>query len=392
MRLTSLRRSQTANGGVTGPARLDRRTHSLVRRIRSGDIAVIDHVDIDRTAAVALVEAGVRAVINVAPSISGRYPNLGPETLVQAGVLLVDQVGPEVFAAFSDGDWIRVDGENIYRGDDLVASGVLQTPESIASALKSSEAGMASQLEAFSADAVEFLRREQAVLLDGEGVPTATSSIEGRPVVVVVRAFDYKQDLAALTTFLRESSPVLIGVDYGADALLDAGLRPDLVVTDLEQVSDAALRCGAEVVARVPGDHRARGGERMDRLGVSHSTFVTDASSEDAALLIAHANRASLIVMVGSHSSLVEFLDRGRSGMATSFLTRAAVGPTVVHAQAVARLYKHRVSGWLVLLLLLVGAAFVAASIATTPVGQDWLDQLSQWADDLRSWVEGWLP
>lgn len=392
MRLTSLRRSQTANGGVTGPARLDRRTHSLVRRIRSGDIAVIDHVDIDRTAAVALVEAGVRAVVNVAPSISGRYPNLGPETLVEAGIVLVDQVGPEVFAAFSDGDRIRVDGENIYRGDDLVASGVLQTKDSIASALKSSEAGMASQLEAFSANAVEFLRREQAVLLDGEGVPTVTSSLEGRPVVVVVRAFDYKQDLAALRAFLRESSPVLIGVDYGADALLEAGLRPDLVVTDLEQVSDAALRCGAEVVARVPGDHRARGAERMDRLGVSHSTFVTDASSEDAALLIAHANRASLIVMVGSHSSLVEFLDRGRSGMATSFLTRAAVGPTVVHAQAVARLYKHRVSGWLVFLLLLVGTALVAVSVATTPVGQDWLDQLGQWATDLRSWVGARLP
>jgi uncharacterized membrane-anchored protein len=389
MKLTLRKTRSSATAGVSGPARLDRRTRTIIKRLRPGDIAIIDHVDIDRQAAMALVEADVAAVVNVAPSISGRYPNLGPELLIEAGVVLLDDVGAAVFQAVNDGDQIRIEGDTIYRGDDAIGSGVRHDAESVATAMEGSKDGMASQLEAFSANAVEHLRRERGLLLEGEGVPELSTQIEGRHVVVVMRAFDYAKDLRALKTYIRENNPVLIGVDAGADALIEAGHRPTIVVTDADDITEKALRSGAEVVAHAGSDGRVRGGDRIERLGIPHTLFETGGTSEDAAILLAHAHKANLIVMVGSHATLVEFLDKGRSGMASSFLTRAAVGSSLVDAKAVARLYEHRVRSWLVLLVLLVGLLAVAAAIATTPVGQDWWDQISAWYDDLVSWVKG---
>jgi uncharacterized membrane-anchored protein len=392
MRLSALRRARPrTQPGVTGTARLDRRTWSAVKRIRPGDIAVIDHVDIDRGAAEALVDAGVAAVVNIAPSVSGRYPCLGPGLLVDAGVVLVDNVGADAFTAVNDGDVIRVDGDCVYRGDDLVATGVRQTRESVAAALETSRDGLASQLEAFSANAIEHLRREQALLLDGTGVPDVRTSFEDRPVLVVSRAYEFRRDLASLRTYIRENAPVLIGVEGGADALLEAGYRPTMVVGDVSEVSEAALRSGAEIVARAGADGRVVSRDRLERLGLTHTEFATGGTSEDAAILLAHTHGAALIVLAGSHASLVEFIDRGRSGMASSFLTRAAVGPTVVDAKAVAALYRNRVRGWLVLLLVVLSVAMVSAAIFATPVGQDWWQGLSDWASGVYDDVRGQL-
>jgi uncharacterized membrane-anchored protein len=389
MRLASLRRARSrTRPGVTGIARLDRRTWSAVKRVRPGDIAVIDHVDIDRGAADALVAAGVVAVVNIAPSVSGRYPCLGPGVLVEAGVTVVDNVGADAFAAVNDGDLIRVEGDCVYQGDTLVATGVLQTRESIDHEIDASKDGLASQLEAFSANAIEHLRREQGLLLDGRGVPDVRTAFAGKQVLVVSRAYDFKRDLASLKTYIRENSPVLVGVEAGADALLEAGYRPTVIVGDLSDVSEAALRSGAEVVVRAGADGRTPSLDRLERLGVTHTVFETGGTSEDAAIVLAHTHGAMLIVMAGSHASLVEFIDRGRSGMASSFLTRAAVGPTVVDAKAVAALYRNRVRGWLVTLLVLLALLMVSAAVFATPVGQDWWQQLSDWAggvyDDVR--------
>jgi uncharacterized membrane-anchored protein len=207
----------------------------------------------------------------------------------------------------------------------------------------------------------------------------------------VRRAFDYRSDLAAIKTYIRENTPVLVGVDAGADALLEAGYRPDLIVTDLEDVSDRALRCGAEVVLHGTSGDQAGRRDRLDRVGVRASTFVTSGTSEDAAILLAHTHGAQLIVLAGSHASLAEFLDIGRSGMASSFLSRAAVGSTVVDARAVAQLYRHRVSGWLVFLLVVIAIGLVAAAVLTTPVGQDWLDQVQSWLHQGYTSVRGRL-
>jgi uncharacterized membrane-anchored protein len=384
MKMSMLRRSRAQSpSDLTGTARLDRRTRAAIKRINPGDIAIIDHIDIDRAAAVSLVEAGVAGVVNLAPSISGRYPNLGPAILVDAGVVLIDNADHDAFTAISEGDQIRLEGDSIYKGDLLISTGVRQTRESVDEALARSRDGLASQLEAFSANGVEYLRREQALLLDGDGVPAVATKIDGQQVLVVTKAFDYAQELKALKTFIRENHPVLIGVDGGADALLDAGFTPHLVVGDLEDVSDRALRCGAEIVAHATSDGRVRSGDRLDRLGITHGVFPMSGTPEDAAILLAHAGGAALIVLVGSHSSLVEMVDKGRSAMASSFLTRAAVGSTVVDAKAVAELYRHRISRLLVLLLVVLAVGMVAAAIATTPVGQDWWHQLKDSVHDL---------
>ena len=383
MNLTSLRKSRTARSGVFGPARLDRRTRSLAKRLRRGDVAVIDHVDLDAAAAQALVEAGVVAVVNLAPSVSGRYPSLGAKVLVEAGVVLLDDVGADAFAELSDGDDVRIDGDLLYRGDTLVAAGARQDAASVEAAMEAAKDGMADQLAALSANAVEHLRRERGLLLDGEGIPELRTSLEGRQVVVVLEAFDSRSDLAGLKTYIKENRPVLVGVGAGADTLLEAGHRPDLVVTDGDEASERALRCGAEVVARAGRDGRVRGAERLERLGVRHATLETSGTAEDAAILLAHGRSAALIVLAGSHGTLLEFLDRGRSAMASSFLTRAAVGSTLVDASAVARLYTHRVNGWWVALLVLIGIALVAAALATTTVGQSWWDQLAARLHDL---------
>ena len=393
MKLTSLRKSRTApSAGISGTVRLDRRTRSVARRLRPGDIAVIDHVDIDRGAAMALVEAQVAGVVNLAPSISGRYPNLGPQALLDAGVVLVDNVGQDAFAAIDDGETVRIDGDTIYRGDTAVACGVRQDQRSVSAALEAAKDGMASQLEAFSANAVQYLRRERDVLLDGHGVPAVETALQNRHVLVVLRAFDYRQELAALKTYIRENTPVLVGVNGGADALLEAGYRPDLIVTEADEISDAALRCGGEVIAHTTHDGRLRGRERLERLGVNAATFAASGTAEDAALLLAHSGGASLIVMVGSHSSLLEFLDRGRSGMASAFLTRAAVGSRLVDAKAVAQIYRNRIRGWWVALVVLLALTAVAAAIATTPVGQQWWDSLQTWVTSVYAWARDRLP
>jgi uncharacterized membrane-anchored protein len=388
MKLTSLRRPRNgARPGVSGTARLDRRTRNLAKRIRPGDIAVIDHVDVDRGSAARLVDAGVVGVVNLAPSISGRYPNLGPSLLLEAGVVLLDGVDRDAFMAINDGDKIRIDGDTVYKGDVAVASGTRQDEETVEASLEASKEGMSSHLEAFSANAIEHLRRERGLLLDGEGVPDLRTPIEDRHVLVLSHAFDYEQDLKSLRTYIRENSPVLIGVDAGADVLIEAGYRPDLIVTRGEDISDTALRSAAEIIAHAAPEGRLRGSDRFERLGVTHTVFRAAGTGEDAAILLAHAHKAQLIVTAGSHANLLEFLDKGRSGMASSFLTRASVGPTLVDAKAVARLYRNRVSGWLVLLCLLVGLVAVIAAIGTTPVGQEWWDTISGWADDFATWV-----
>lgn len=393
MKLSSLRRTRVHDPtAIRGTARLDRRTRHLAQRLAPGDIAVIDHVDIDRAAAVALVDAGVVAVINTAPSVSGRYPNLGPQVLLNAGVALIDNVGPDAFTEISDGDALRVVDGTVYRGDTVVGCGVRQDAPSVAAALESSKDGLASQLEAFSATAIEHLRRERELLIDGVGVPTLDTPLVGRHVLVVMRAFDYRTDLAALKTYIKEMSPVLVGVDAGADVLLDAGYRLDLVVTSGDDISDRALRCGAELVYVAPQDGRNRNADRLERLGTRPVDFAASGTAEDAALLLAAAANAALIVVAGSHSTLLEFIDRGRSTMASTFLTRAAVGSRLVDAKAVAAMYRNRIRGWWVALLALLSVILVIAAIATTPAGQDWAQAAQAWGLQVYHWCRERLP
>ena len=287
MRLSSLRRNRSGDGlpGIVGTVRIDRRTKDLTKRLRAGEVAVIDHVDIDRVSADALVGCKVSAVINAAPSTSGRYPNLGPEILLAAGIPLVDDVGTEVFAALREGDVIRIDGGTIYLDDRVVAKGTEQDAVSIDAAMAEARAGLHTQLEAFAANTMEYLLKERALLLDGVGVPDVRTDFSGRHVLVVVRGYDYREDLAVLRPYIREYRPILLGVDGGADALIEAGYQPDVIVGDMDSVSDDALRSGAEVVVHAYADGRAPGLHRVQDLRVAAVGFPPAAPPQAGAML-----------------------------------------------------------------------------------------------------------
>jgi uncharacterized membrane-anchored protein len=349
----------------------------------------IDTVDLDRVAGATLVDRGAAAVVNAAASISGRYPNLGPEILVAAGVPLIDDVGVGVLVDVSEGDIVRVDGECVYVGDRLVAKGTLQTADTVQAAMADARAGLAVQLESFAANTMEFLRRERDLLLDGVGVPDIQTDLDGKQVLVVVRGYHYREDLAVLRPYIREYRPVLVGVDGGADALLEAGYTPALIVGDMDSVSDAALCCGAEIVVHAYRDGRAPGLERVQKLGLPTVVFPAAGTSEDVALLLADDKGASLIVAVGTHATLVEFLDKGRSGMASTFLTRLRVGGKLVDAKGVSRLYRSRISTSSLFVLVLAALLTLGVVVALSPVGQVYMTIIGAKWDAFVSWLTG---
>ncbi len=391
MRIGTLRRgrAEEAAPGQSGTARLDRRTKNLTTRLRPGDIAVIDHVDIDRVSADALVDTRVAAVVNAAPSISGRYPNLGPEILINAGIPLLDDVGKEVFAKLKEGTPVRLEGSQLLTDDGtVVAEGLAHTRETVTAAMADARAGLSTQLEAFAANTMEYMKRERALLLDGVGVPDVATKFEGRHALIVVRGYDYKEDLQALRSYIRDYRPVLIGVDGGADALIEAGYQPDMIVGDMDSVSDDSLTSGAEVVVHAYPDGRAPGLPRVEALGVPAITFPAAATSEDIAMLLADEKGASLIVAVGTHATLVEFLDKGRGGMASTFLTRLRLGGKLVDAKGVSRLYRSRISTTALVVLVLAALFAIGSTIAVSAAGRVYLDLLLDQWNSFVFWLE----
>jgi uncharacterized membrane-anchored protein len=389
-RFRGLRRERgDAEGTTSGVARLDGKTKKLTKRLEPGDIAIIDHVDLDRVSAEALAACGVAAVVNVARSISGRYPNLGPQILVEAGVPLIDDVGPDVFTKVHEGDLVRVDGEALLADDQVVAKGIRQTEQTVEAAMTEARAELPAQLEAFAANTMEFLKRERDLLLDGVGVPDVTTDLDGRHVLIVVRGYHYREDIATLRPYIREYRPVLIGVDGGADALIEAGYRPHMIVGDMDSVSDEALTCGAELVVHAYRDGRAPGLKRVHDLDQHAVVFPAAGTSEDIAMLLADDSGATLIVAVGTHATLVEFLDKGRAGMASTFLTRLRVGSKLVDAKGVSRLYRSRIKGSS--LLLLVAATLVAmiVAIVSSPAGDAFAPVVADKWHQFVYWLTG---
>ena len=390
VRIPLVRRGRSeAPPGVIATARLDRRTKNLTKRLSPGDIAIIDHMDLDRVAADALISRKVAGVVNASVSMSGRYPNLGPQLLLEAGIPLVDDVGQDVFARVREGVTVRLDGDTLYLDEQVVAKGIPQTSESVSAAMDSARAGVISQLKAFAANTMEFLERESELLVDGVPVPELRTVMEGRHVLVVVRGYHYREDLAVLRSYIREYRPVMIAVDGGADAMLDAGYVPDVIVGDMDSVSDDALRCGAELVVHAYADGRAPGLARVNALGLAADLCPTAGTSEDMALLLADGRGASLIVQVGTHYSLEEFLDKGRSGMASTFLTQLRLSTKIVNAKGVSRLYRPRISGWALIVLAVAAAVTVLAAVLSSPAGPIVLRYLGASWHSFVYWVTG---
>jgi uncharacterized membrane-anchored protein len=374
--------------GLSGPARVDRRTKDLTKRLRPGDIAVIDHEDLDRVSAEALVACKPAAVVNASTSISGRYPNLGPEILVAAGIPLLDHAGPGVME-LKDGTELNLEDGAVRTEETTVATATVLDNDAVQEAMTLARAGLSDQLEAFAQNTMDYLRKERELLFDGVGVPDIRTDLDGRHALIVVRGYHYKDDLQTLRHYIREYKPILIGVDGGADALIEARHKPDLIVGDMDSVSDDALRCGAEIVVHAYRDGRAPGLERVRALGVEPVVFPATGTSEDVAMLLADDKGATLIVAVGTHVTLVEFLDKGRSGMASTFLTRLRVGGKLVDAKGVSRLYRARISSLSLVLMLVVGLLALGAALWSTDGGRALLQVFGARIDDLWSSIQG---
>src|SRR5690606_10688242 len=375
--------------GVTGVARIDRRTKRLTKRLQPGEIAIIDHVDVDRVSAEALVACGAAAVVNIAAGISGRYPNLGPQIITEAGIPFVDNASQELFERVKDGDVVRVCEGTVYLDDEVVGKGVEQSGEAIEAAMAEARAGLSVQIEAFAVNTMEYVRGEGKLLIDGVGVAEIRTRIEGRHALIVVRGYHYKEDIATLRPYIREYRPVLIGVDGGADALLEAGYLPDVIVGDFDSVSEKALTCGAELIVHAYRDGRAPGLERVRQLGQEAVVFPSTGTSEDIAMLLADEKGAELIVAVGTHGTLEEFLDKGRSGMASTFLTRLRVGSKLIDAKGVSMLYRSRISTSQLLLLALTALVTMGVALSASPLGQIWLNGLYDVWNAFIFWLVG---
>jgi len=351
----------------TGHARLDRRTKQLVRRLSPDDIAIIDHADLDRVSAEELIESGVRVVVNVADSQTGRYPNPGPLLLVRGGVRLIDAPGANLFDQVGEGELLTVRGASLFRnGARLVAGRELRADE-LADALREQRGRVTEALEHFAENTMRYLREEGRLLSEGIGFPALETRFRDRHALVVVRGPGHKRDLRIVRPYVRDFRPVLVAVDGGADALLEAGYRPDVIVGDMDSVSDNALRSGAEILIHAYESGTAPGAERVQALGLSHHVVPAPATSEDVALLLAYEKGAELIVVVGAHLNLLEFLERNRSGMSSTFLTRLRVGEILVDAKGVSRLVSRQVGIWPLVAFAAAGLGALVVAVAVSP-------------------------
>jgi uncharacterized membrane-anchored protein len=361
----------------SGPARLGRRTKDLVKRLRPDDVAIIDHTDLDRLSAEELVESGVRVVVNVAESATGRFPNPGPLELVRGGVRLIDAPGAPLFETLSDGETITVRGASVYRNGDCVASGRTLGQAELAGMLADQRSRVTEALESFAENTMRYLREEGRMLADGVPFPPLKTRFRDRHAVVVARGPGYKRDLGIVRPYIRDFKPVLVGVDGGADALLQAGLKPDVIVGDMDSVSDKALRSGAEVLVHAYRDGEAPGEDRLRDLGVDFQRVAAAGISEDVALQLAQEKGAELIVAVGTHFNLVEFLERNRAGMSSTFVTRLKVGEILVDAKGVSRLASRRIGVWPFVVFLATGLAGIVVAVAASPTLRNVIDVLS---------------
>jgi uncharacterized membrane-anchored protein len=361
-----------------GTAKLDRRTKRLVKRLGPDDIAIVDHADLDRISAEELLESGVRVVFNVSDSVTGRFPNPGPLTLVRGGVRLIDVPGAELFDEVKEGEPLVVRGSSLFRNGTRIAAGRSLSARDLEEALLVQRGRVAEALEDFADNTMRFLREEGKLLTEGVELPQLKTRFRDRHTVVAARAPEAVDDLRIVRTYIRDFKPVLVGVDGGADRLIEAGYRPDVVVGDMDSVSDGALRSGAELVVHAYPSGLAPGRERLERMELEYSVLAAPGLSEDVAMLLAFEKGAALIVAVGTHFNLLEFLERNRAGMSSTFVTRLKVGDILVDARGVSRLFRSRTGVGPFVALAFAGLAAVTTAIVASPELRHFFSLLAQ--------------
>ena len=390
--ISGLLSRNTSRPGVIGTARVDRDIDRLLRRVCPGDIVVLDVLDLDRITADALVDAEIAAVVNASTSVSGRYPNLGPEVLVANGVTLIDETGPEVFKKIRDGAKVRLYNGGVYSGDRRLIRGTERTDQEIADLMQEAKTGLVAHLEAFAGNAIEFIRSESPLLIDGIGIPDVDVELRRRHVVVVADEDHAAEDLKRLKPFIKEYQPVLIGVGTGAEVLRKAGYRPQLIVGDPSELSTEVLKSGAQVVLPADADGHAPGLERIQDLGVGAMTFPAAGSATDLALLLADHHGAALLVTAGHSANIETFFDRARQhSNPSTFLTRLRVGEKVVDAKAVATLYHNRISGGAIALLILTMLITVIVALWVSRTDTMVLHWAVEYWNHFTLWVQHWV-
>ncbi|GGC61433.1 hypothetical protein GCM10011410_12360 [Hoyosella rhizosphaerae] len=385
-----LSRNSTALPGLSGTARFDRETTKVVRRAGRGDVVVLNHPDLDRKTCDVLIRADVAAVVNLASSITGRYPNAGPLQLVQAGILLIDCVDGELQDEIKDGAKVRIHEGDIFLGQRLIGQGIELREEEIKDLLADAKQSLAAHLDDFAGNMVNFLHDESPLLVEGIGVPDLDVPLKDRQVVVVGANTGFEKDLKRVRPFIKEYQPILIGVNGGADALFRSGSKPDLIIGDPDVISSETLKCGAQILLPAEPDGYAKGLERVQDLGVGAMTFPAASSPADLALLLAYHHGASLIATVGIRGSLEDFFDRdGVDDAPSTFLTRLRVGDRLVDGRALATLYRSRVSITAIALFVL---ALMSAALVVLLIVNGVEDPL-RWAIDTWNsfalWVQG---
>jgi uncharacterized membrane-anchored protein len=379
------RAKRAASPGTSGRARVGKRTKDLIKRIQPGEIAVIDHADLDRVAADGLVAARVAGVVNAKCSVTGRYPNQGPLRVLAAGIPLIDDVGPDLLDELEDGAVVTIDDGDVMCNGKVVAKGRRRTTEDLEAIIEEARRNIGEELQLFAENTLEYVRREAELTFSPLVLPPLRTEFKGRHVLVVVRGHDYKEDLRALRPYIAEYQPVLIGVDGGADALLEQRLKPDMIVGDFDSVTAGALDVAKDLIHHVHPNGHNPGFEELQAFGVEYEEFVIEGTSEDAAMMLAHEAGAELIVAVGTHATMIEFLDKGRPGMASTFLTRLRLGPTLVDAKGVSRLYEGRVRRRDLVLLVAAAFAVILVMVAVSDSLRVFIDAVKLYFEDLFS-------
>ncbi|SNR87015.1 Uncharacterized membrane-anchored protein [Anaerovirgula multivorans] len=325
---------------IRAPVKLDKKTKNLVNRIHEGEIAIINHQDIDEIAANSLVNKKVLAIINCQQSISGRYPNLGPSILEKAKIHIYDVQQGDLFTKLNDGDMITLQDEKVILNGDVIATLEKLTLDKINNLLETAEKNIESELEKFIDNTLTYAHKEKYFILGNLEIPTIKTLLYNKQVLVVVRGQNYREDLSAIMPYIKELKPILIGVDGGGDALLEFGLIPDIIIGDMDSVSDECLTSCREIIVHAYPNGDAPGLDRIQGLNLTATVFPAPGTSEDIAMLLAYDQGADLIVAVGTHSNMIDFLEKGRKGMASTFLVRLKVGSKLIDARGVSKLYK----------------------------------------------------
>ena len=348
---------------IEGVARKDKVTKNLTNRLKARDIAIISHRDLDEIAAISLMEKKISCVINTEETISGKYPNRGPEILLEKGIPIFEVNEGSSLDRIIEWETIGIVGDKIIRNGEYIADCTYLGRDRIEELLKLGYDNIEFELDNFIENTLEYAKKEKSLVTGALSIPEIKTNINQKHVLVVVRGRDYKEDLMTIRSYINEVKPILIGVDGGADALLEFGYIPDIIVGDMDSVSDKCLSISKEVIVHAYANGKAPGLERVKSLGIKPILFQSPGTSEDIALLLSYEKNADLIVAVGTHTNMIDFLEKGRLGMASTFLVRLKIGDKLVDARGVNKLYGSKLN--LKYLIFIIIAALVPIIILT---------------------------